>query len=79
MGKAGRPKGSIGKNRIEADKAMAYIAERVSKELKPIIDVAIAQAKKGDIAARKDLFDRAYGKPKETVEHQGGISLRIDV
>lgn len=72
---AGRKKGY---KAIAAEKANAYIAKRVSDELAPIIDVAIDQAKKGDITARKDLLDRAYGKPKETLDLGGEVNLKLD-
>ena len=64
---------------LDAEKARAYITERVTKELAPIMDKAIAQAKAGDQTTRRDLMDRAYGRPKETVEYQGDISLKIDL
>ena len=73
---AGRKKGY---KAIEAEKAREYILKRLSDELEPIITKAIAQAKKGDSTARKELMDRAYGKPKETIEHTGEVSLKIDV
>lgn len=62
---------------IEAEKAREYIVQRVSEELEPIMDQLIAKAKKGDMAAIKDLLDRAYGRAKETVEHQG-LSFLFD-
>ena len=64
---------------VQAEKARAYIAIRVSKELKPIMDKAIEQAKAGDQITRRDLMDRAYGKPKEIIEHEGEITLKIDI
>jgi hypothetical protein len=76
---AGRPKGSKGGNTLEAEAAKAYIAQRVSEELEPIVTKAIEQAKAGDPTARKELFDRAYGRPKETVEVQADVTLKIDV
>ena len=69
--KGGRPKGSKGKSRLLADQALEYIRKRVTAELEPIMNKALEQAKTGDSAARKDIMDRAYGKAKETVEHQG--------
>lgn len=66
--KGGRPKGT---NAIAAEKAREYIIQRVSDELAPIMDQLISKAKKGDMAAIKDLLDRAYGRAKETVEHHG--------
>lgn len=72
---AGRKKGY---KAIEAEKAREYIVQRVSAELEPIIDVQINQARNGDKDARRDLLDRAYGKPKETFELQGEVKLLID-
>lgn len=56
----GRPKGAAS---IAADKARAYIAQRVEKELKPIVDTAIKQAIQGDKYAREWLSNYAWGKP----------------
>ena len=75
----GRPKGSIGKSRIESNKALEYIRERVTAELGPILDKQIIQAKDGDGNARRDLYDRAYGKPKESVEIMGGVTVRLNI
>ena len=65
---AGRKKGF---KALERERALEYIAKRVSEDLEPIMDKAIDQAKKGDATTRKDLMDRAYGKPKESVEITG--------
>lgn len=73
---AGRPKGFSAKT---AEEGRAYILRRVQEELEPIITKQIEQAKDGDVASRKDLMDRAYGRPKETVEVQGEMTLKIDV
>ena len=61
----GRPKN---KKTIEKEKALEYITERVVKELEPIVTKQINQAKKGDNNARTDLYNRAFGKPKESVD-----------
>ena len=74
---AGRKKGFRALNR---EKALAYISKRVSDELGPIMDKAIVQATSGDQTTRKDLLDRAYGKPVESVELTGkdGEPIRIE-
>ena len=80
--RGGKRKGSgrkKGFSALTSEKAREYITKRVTEELEPIMDKAIAQAKDGDQAARKDLMDRAYGKPKETVEHTGEVNLLLDV
>lgn len=61
---AGRKKGFAA---IEAENARAYIAERVSASLEPIIDGLIESAKKGDIHATKELFDRAWGRAQAQI------------
>ena len=72
----GRPKAN---HTLLAEQGRQYIIERVHKELGPIMDKAIAMAIEGDAATRKDLLDRAHGKPKEIVEHTGEVTLTIDV
>ena len=82
MSRGGKREGAgrkLGYAAIESEKAREYITKRVSDELEPIIDKAIEQAKAGDTTSRKDLMDRAYGRPKETVEHTGEVSLKLDV
>ncbi len=59
---AGRKKGF---SAIEAEKARELITQKLSENLSPIIDMLIEQAKKGDIKAVHELFDRAYGKPAQ--------------
>lgn len=76
--KGGRPKGTKSRNTLLVEFGRNYILNRVQKDLKPIMDTAIRQAKDGDNATRKDLFDRAYGRPKETLEVEGGVNMNID-
>ena len=76
--KGGRPKGSKASHTLDAERAKEYIVKRVTAELEPIITKQIEQAKIGDGIARRDLLDRAYGKPKETVELESDITIKID-
>ena len=62
---AGRKKGV---SALEHEKARELLAIKLSTELGPIIDKAIEQAKNGDSDARKWLMDRAYGRPKDSVD-----------
>lgn len=60
----GRPRG---KASIATEKARLEILEAVEKELKPILDKAIEQAKQGDKGARDWLSSYAWGKATVTV------------
>jgi hypothetical protein len=62
---AGRKKGYSG---VEAEKARELIIKKLSVSLDPIVSILIKQAKKGDIRAIKELFDRAYGKVPQATE-----------
>lgn len=61
---AGRKKGLAS---ILADKARDYIAEQIDKELKPIVEKAIEQAKAGDYKAREWLSERGWGKAVQAI------------
>lgn len=48
------------------------------REALPLISpVLIAKALDGDMPAIKEVNDRVMGKSKETVEHQGGLSIQF--
>ncbi len=65
---AGRKKGIAS---IEAEKMHAFIAEKLSQNIGPIVAKAIEQAVDGNQAARDWLSDRALGKPKQGIELTG--------
>ncbi len=62
---AGRKKGTAA---LEAEKARAYIALRIGEYMPVIFDALMAKAKTGDVAAVKELFDRAFGKPQQAMD-----------
>lgn len=66
---AGRKKGFAA---LEAEKARQFIAEKISKELGPIVDKAVEQALTGDRYAREWLAERAWGKALQSVDHTTG-------
>lgn len=53
---------------LKAEQARAYIIEEVTKSLKEILAPQIEKAKAGEFQSYQDLVNRAYGKPKETIE-----------
>jgi len=62
-----------------AEKARDYIAKRLDKELGPIVDKAIMQAKDGDHKAREWLSERGWGKVVQTIntEDEDGKKMPI--
>ena len=77
---AGRKQGFAAKN---AEEARKLLSERLTQEIVPIADVLISQAKKGDIRAIKELFDRAWGKTPQnerlqSAEQINGMRISFD-
>lgn len=62
---AGRPKGSKDPLTIQREALKKYILGRIIREKKPIIDELLKRAKKGELDAIRELFDRALGKPAQ--------------
>lgn len=62
---AGRKKGFAAKS---AEESRRILSEMVMDEIGPIGKALIAKAKQGDIAAARELFDRAFGKSTTVVE-----------
>jgi hypothetical protein len=62
---SGRKEGFSAKN---AEEARRILSEMVMSEIKPIGKALIAKAKKGDITAARELFDRAFGKAPQTTK-----------
>lgn len=71
---AGRPKGF---SALEAEKTRQLLAEMVAKEIGPIGRKLIAEAKKGNVPAIRELFDRAFGKPAQAIDISGEITKKI--
>lgn len=67
-GGAGRPKGSVGGNTIAAQEFRTYVIKRIIKERKLLVDALMKKAKKGDVRAIKELFDRGFGKAVESIK-----------
>lgn len=62
---AGRKQGFAAKN---AEEARRVFSKLVMSELKPIGKALIIKAKKGDVIAARELFDRAFGKASQTTK-----------
>jgi len=71
-GNLGRPKGAKNKRTI-FDRAMMHVGEALGLGKKPdaveveLVKVGIRKALKGNFSFYKDIFDRLYGKPRETI------------
>ena len=74
---AGRKQGFAAKS---AEEAGRLLSERLAQEIGPIGDVLIKQAKRGDMRAIKELFDRAWGRPPQSLSlGTEDVSLKIDI
>lgn len=62
---AGRKRGFAAKTAEEARKILAGM---VMGEIEPIGKALISKAKKGDVAAIRELFDRAFGKSPQSAK-----------
>lgn len=62
---AGRKQGFSAKN---AEEARRMLSEMVMREIIPIGEALIVKAKKGDISAIKELFDRSWGRSRQSFE-----------
>ena len=62
---AGRKQGFAAKN---AEEARRILSEMVMREIEPIGEALIVKAKKGDVLAVRELFDRAFGKASQTTK-----------
>lgn len=69
-GKSGNPKGRP----VQLPELKVLLADTLGKEVngvnvaQTILDALILKAKKGDVRAAELLLDRAYGKPKISLE-----------
>ena len=61
---AGRKKGFAAHS---AEEARRQLAEMVAQEIGPIGQALLAKAKAGNVAAIKELFDRAWGRAPQSL------------
>lgn len=74
---AGRPKGSRDPHSLEKEKALQYLTRKVEENIEPLFTALFEKAKKGDIPAMKELFDRAFGKAPQAITGADGGALKI--
>lgn len=76
---AGRKQGFAAKNTEEARRILSAM---VMEEIKPIGYALIEKAKRGDVAATRELFDRTFGKSpqvaKTDLRENGPIIVSFD-
>lgn len=71
---AGRPKGQ---HTVEAEAAKARLVELFVAEKDAIFKALIGKAKKGDVPALKELFERVWGRPVQPIGNEGDNSFKI--
>lgn len=70
--KGGRPKNL---STVKSEEARNLLAQMVFDEIVPIAKKLIEQSKKGNVHAIKELFDRAFGKPNQSVDIKAAITM----
>jgi hypothetical protein len=76
-GKTGNPGGRPRKTDEERT-LEALCKEKTPEALETILQVmAKAQNERAKLAAAQYVLDRGWGKPKESIEHSGGVTLTI--
>lgn len=79
-GESGNPNGRP-KKLPELDKLLADVlgGEEGMTEAEAILKAMRAKAKKGDVRAAELILNRAYGKPKETIDqtNKGEITVKV--
>ena len=61
-----------------AEEARILFAERLAEEIEPIANILISEAKKGNIRAIKELFDRAWGRPPQDISFPVSLTQSIE-
>lgn len=61
--KGGRPVGRLGISTLMAIKTKEEFIKKVNENLQPIFDALLKKAESGDVAALREILDRAWGKP----------------
>lgn len=74
---AGRKKGSKATHTLEAEKAKEELIREYIKNIKPINEALIEKAKAGDIQAIKELHDRVYGRPNQSISGPNGGPIQL--
>ena len=76
---AGRKQGFAAKN---AEEARRVLSELVMRDIESIGKALITKAKKGDVVAVRELFDRAFGKAPQNakidIENTQPVLLSFD-
>jgi len=65
----GRPKSAA---TLLTQKIRDYVAQRLEKDAPELYDILMEKARKGDVAAIKELFDRGMGKATTVVTNEDG-------
>jgi hypothetical protein len=75
---SGRKKGEA---TLVGERIRNKISEMIEKEQVPLIKALLDKAKKGDVFAFKELFDRAFGRASQAIELSGkdGKDLPIPI
>lgn len=75
---AGRPKGTVSSATLETQKQREMLVKLLAPRVERIFEALAKKAEEGDVAAAKELFDRAWGKATQVVELEDKRTLILD-
>jgi hypothetical protein len=76
-GTSGNPKGGNSATRHNKALKAAFDKAITEEDIKAVVAKMILQARKGDAAARRDMFDRLWGRPAQPIVGDEGLPIEI--
>jgi len=65
---AGRPVGTLASATLQTQKQRELLVKLLAPRVEKIFEALALKAEQGDVAAAKELFDRAWGKATQSVD-----------
>ena len=71
----GRPKGSLSKNTLEANKYKEILIAKIIANAEPLAEALIKKGLSGDIQALKEIHERSLGKVEDNMNIGGRFEI----
>ncbi len=74
---AGRPAGTVSSATLQTQLQREMLVKALEPHIHAITEALVKKAKKGDVQAAKELFDRAWGKAPQAITGAEGGPVEI--